>query len=375
MNTETPKRLILGFDAGCMTCSDLAQRIEEQMEGKLQVRNLRDLDVMGWRMEALGEDAPWAPTLFEIEDGKTRAWTGWRMGARLSYLLGPSATWRVLRVLGEANGASQGTDTLLTEPATGLTRRQLLKGGFGGAVVGMSILSGTGGFASTAAAAERQPDLNLASTGTPAQQGRAKAIVRSSEQFKKLRRQAPLSFRRSIVRVIGDYALVSMLPNILENENGATSTFANFYVDLSRETVGSYSNLDLTPVSKSKVEARFNQDGQPSGDLTIETDNSGQIVVSTNGQRLSLQQYYQRVSSEQVENAASQDNISTAQIIDSCSDAIGTLCGLGGTVYCVGTCASLAVAGFVPGTIGCSLICGFIAAFGCTGAINRLCPG
>lgn len=36
------KRLVLGFDAGCTMCSDLAQRIEEQVGGELEVRSLSD---------------------------------------------------------------------------------------------------------------------------------------------------------------------------------------------------------------------------------------------------------------------------------------------------------------------------------------------
>jgi len=78
------KRMVLGFDAGCLTCTDLARRIEQVVGDKLEIRSLRDPQVEDWRKEALGEEAPWEPTLIEIEDGSVKARTGVRMGAYLS---------------------------------------------------------------------------------------------------------------------------------------------------------------------------------------------------------------------------------------------------------------------------------------------------
>ncbi len=57
---------------------------------------------------ALGEEAPWAPTLTEIRDGKVRAWTGTMMGVRLGSALGPVTTWRIIQALGEFREASWG---------------------------------------------------------------------------------------------------------------------------------------------------------------------------------------------------------------------------------------------------------------------------
>ncbi|CAA9405816.1 MAG: hypothetical protein AVDCRST_MAG22-1553 [uncultured Rubrobacteraceae bacterium] len=51
-------RLVLGFDAGCMTCSGLARRIEATVGDRLEVRSLTDPQVEHWREQALGEDAP-----------------------------------------------------------------------------------------------------------------------------------------------------------------------------------------------------------------------------------------------------------------------------------------------------------------------------
>ncbi|MDQ3303712.1 MAG: hypothetical protein M3518_10235 [Actinomycetota bacterium] len=52
------RRLVLGFDAGCMTCSGLAKRIDERVGDKLEIRSLNDPVMQRWRGEVFGEDAP-----------------------------------------------------------------------------------------------------------------------------------------------------------------------------------------------------------------------------------------------------------------------------------------------------------------------------
>jgi hypothetical protein len=149
---SSAKRLVLGFDAGCMTCSELARRIEEQVGDKLEVRSLWDPQVEEWRKRALGEDTPWVPTLIEIKGLKVRAWTGKRMGLTLGRSLGPVATWRVLQVLGELGTVQEAEESSIGALVVGMSRGQFLKG-VGGAVVAMSVLSGGGKLASTALAA------------------------------------------------------------------------------------------------------------------------------------------------------------------------------------------------------------------------------
>jgi hypothetical protein len=146
------RRLLLGFDAGCMTCSELARRIEERVGNKIEVLSLNDPFMARWREQALGKDAPWVPTLVEVEADATRAWTGVRMGARLSRALGPLATWRVMQVLGEANDDLELVDSVAARAASGLTRGQFLKG-VGGVAVAISILGGTGKLPAPAEAA------------------------------------------------------------------------------------------------------------------------------------------------------------------------------------------------------------------------------
>lgn len=108
-------RLVLGLDAGRSTCSSLAARIEERVSNKLCVRSLRDSEVQEWREQALGDDNRWTPTLFEVEDGRVRAWSGWRMGWVLSRAVGPAVTWQVMQALGEVGAAPEIEESALDE--------------------------------------------------------------------------------------------------------------------------------------------------------------------------------------------------------------------------------------------------------------------
>lgn len=105
------KRLVLGFDAGYFTCSDLASRIEERVGEKLDVRNLRDPELQGWCEQALGKDAKWASILFEVNCNQARAWVGWRMGWALSRAIGPAASWQVMQALEEVGAARKVEDS------------------------------------------------------------------------------------------------------------------------------------------------------------------------------------------------------------------------------------------------------------------------
>lgn len=154
-------RLVLGFDSGCMICSGLALRIEEQVGEKLEVMSLRDHRVEQWRKIALGEDAPWAPTLIEVKGLKVRAWTGWQMAVQLGRFLGPVATWRIMQALGEVGAVPKIEDSRVVEKlperaaeaVVGMSRGQFLKGA-AGAAVAMGVISGFGPFARRAQALE-----------------------------------------------------------------------------------------------------------------------------------------------------------------------------------------------------------------------------
>ncbi|QYJ16271.1 hypothetical protein Rxycam_02104 [Rubrobacter xylanophilus DSM 9941] len=131
------RRLVLGYDGGCGACSALVQRIEEAVGDKLEVRSLHEPQVEHWREQALGSDAPWAPTLIEVSGDKARAWTGVWMGPALARRLGPAATWRVMQALGEAGTPSTGVASM--EESGGISRGQFLKGLTGG-LVALSVL-------------------------------------------------------------------------------------------------------------------------------------------------------------------------------------------------------------------------------------------
>jgi hypothetical protein len=153
------RRLVLGFDAGCLTCSELAKRIEERVGNKIEILSLNDPLMEHWRKEVFGEAAPWAPTLVDVDGVReVRAWTGARMAIHLGRALGPLATWRVMQVLGEANSDLRLTDSVSARAVSGLTRGQFLKA-VGGAAVALSILGGTGKLPSAAATSVRYEEI------------------------------------------------------------------------------------------------------------------------------------------------------------------------------------------------------------------------
>lgn len=106
---------ILAYDAGCANCASVAERIEQISGGRLTARNLRDPQVTEWRQEALGNEAPWEPTLIHVEQKRVRAWVGRRMMVRAGLLLGPRKTSAVADLI-------QGVTTAPNEG-----RRRLLK--------------------------------------------------------------------------------------------------------------------------------------------------------------------------------------------------------------------------------------------------------
>ena len=251
------KELILGFDAGCSTCSGLATRIEERVGSKLVIRNLRDPELMQWRREALGEAAPWAPTLFEVEGGKVRAWAGMKMGLALSRRLGPKDTWRVMQILGEIGVAPRLQDSSMVEALpvrtqeaiVGISRGQFLKG-VGGAAVAASLLSGGALFPSPAMA-------ETISSGTLEQQTLTRSIVRNSRQFLALKAQqeqvgAVFPFAQSTITVSGNVAHLSVpSPSAVDHMTGVAAAFV---VNLSERRLRNYRH---TVYGRSDATKRF----------------------------------------------------------------------------------------------------------------------
>ena len=276
VNGEAPKtrKLILGFDAGCGTCADLAAGVQEKVGDKLEVQNLNDPQLLAWREEALGKDAKWTPTLFEVEGEKVlKAWAGWRMGYALSRKLGPSSTWQVMQALGEVGGTPRVEESSIVEKlpektaeaVVGISRSQFIKG-VGGAAVAASVLSSGVLFPSTAEAMESIQQ----STGTLNQRKLARTIVRSSGMFKKLENEqrrisgAPIGqrywFTMNTVKVygIGKYAAVTAY-----SVHSRRVVSAAFTVDLRLKRLVMCSHMVLTTTQSSWIKVRVFDNCKP----------------------------------------------------------------------------------------------------------------
>ena len=140
------KRLILGFDAGCMTCSRIAEDAAAASGGKLEVMNLGSAEMVKWRTQALGATPPWRPTLVELVGTVTAVRTGPAIGFALIRNLGTAGSWGVLKSIGklrqESGEANRG-------PEFGPSRSAFLRG-LTGAALGVSILAGSGNAAMAA---------------------------------------------------------------------------------------------------------------------------------------------------------------------------------------------------------------------------------
>ncbi|MEU2789947.1 bacteriocin fulvocin C-related protein [Streptomyces sp. NPDC007100] len=132
------ERWILAFDASCETCQVVSEAVVRACAGKLEVLPLNHPDVREWRRRALGETAPWAPTLLRTQGDRVRAWTKAAMSVPLARRLGPRSTVTVLQALGQLrhqyNGHPLETKTL--------GRKQFLRVGAGAAVAAGLVLTG-----------------------------------------------------------------------------------------------------------------------------------------------------------------------------------------------------------------------------------------
>jgi|SRR5579883_2900591 predicted DCC family thiol-disulfide oxidoreductase YuxK len=89
------------FDAGCLTCTSIAQAIETAAEGWLVARNLSDQEVQ----EQLAQAKPhwkWEPTLLEVEQDYVAAFTGIKLRLKLLRGLGPQRTWQTIQLMRQA---------------------------------------------------------------------------------------------------------------------------------------------------------------------------------------------------------------------------------------------------------------------------------
>ncbi|WP_447034624.1 bacteriocin fulvocin C-related protein [Streptomyces sp. DSM 118878] len=106
---------ILAFDAGCRFCEEVADQVENSVDGTLTTAALTDPRIRALRVRALGEGAEWAPTLLAVDGDQVRAWTGAALSLRLARLLGPADSLRVVRAL-------RGLDTLRSPGRRGILK-------------------------------------------------------------------------------------------------------------------------------------------------------------------------------------------------------------------------------------------------------------
>lgn len=128
--------VILGYDAHCSICSRVGERVEAEVKGGVKVLPLQSTLMREYRARAFGVDAPWAPTLVEVDGESVRAWVGWRMGPRLARTIGVARSAQVLSIVGQEQPALSGARTIASP-----RRRSVLKYS-AGAVLGALTLAG-----------------------------------------------------------------------------------------------------------------------------------------------------------------------------------------------------------------------------------------
>lgn len=326
------RRLILGYDGGCFTCTGLARRIEEQVGGELEVLSLSDPHMQAWRRKALGEQAPWTPTLVEIKDLKVRAWTGPRMAVTLTRRLGPAATWRVMQALGEIERPAR--EPRQTVSAVGMSRKRFLKG-TAGAMFASSV------FLSNVILPQKALGQSGFTTGTLEQQRLAKTIVRNSSQYGRLANLqakigASFNFNKANFKFRKALGLVAVY-----SAGRGRGIIAIFFVDMRRKVVFTYNHqvwlpnssnedlqrADVLSYSHGEAAGKFHhivvellvRDRSVSGNLasTLETSPEKQIydsyVISDDGRRRNVYQFNEFVKLD------TQRSRSTAQVTSSSS--------------------------------------------------------
>ncbi|WP_280433773.1 hypothetical protein, partial [Nocardia brasiliensis] len=159
-------RWILAFDGSCAKCTRISDLVAEVAGDRLDTRPLTDADVIRWRHDSLGPAAPWQPTLIRVTGGKAKSWTGPALAVPMARVLGPRATVRVLRVLGEfaaaESAARRSPDGVAAVVAQGPSRRGVLLAGSGAVLAGWLVL-GRGTGTAEASSAHRWVQQNLGS--------------------------------------------------------------------------------------------------------------------------------------------------------------------------------------------------------------------
>ncbi|MBB6122252.1 bacteriocin fulvocin C-related protein [Nocardiopsis algeriensis] len=150
MSSHYISRWVLAFDASCERCRAVSAVVEDACADRIELLPLLHPEVERWRRDALGEHAPWAPTLIRVGEGPTRAWTGPMLGMRLLARLGPASTLRLVSALSSLRAPRS------AGPAA-VDRKGFLRLGTGlGVAVGLVLAGRTPALAESAEANEIQ---------------------------------------------------------------------------------------------------------------------------------------------------------------------------------------------------------------------------
>lgn len=148
MQPDSSPKWILAFDASCGQCRGLADKVKKFAEHRLEIVPLMHPEVVAWRKQALGDDAPYMPTIIRVGHDGVRAWTGAAMAIRLAARLGVCGTYGLLATLGENRRAEERHAASSADAGAG--RRHFLR--LAGLGVAVSAIAGRTSLAQAAAA-------------------------------------------------------------------------------------------------------------------------------------------------------------------------------------------------------------------------------
>jgi hypothetical protein len=248
-------------------------------------------------------------------------------------------------------------------------------------VAGVSLLLGIDKLVPSAAAAVNgQPGDPLRSTGTPAQQRRTKAIVRSSGPYKKLVADqverlgisgsdgdASFDLDQAIVKVEGYYAgLVTI------SVNRARSVAAAFIVDLSEGSVGNVITMEATPVNGGRAVRLVTQEN------FRDLNRFGRVVVARDhmiaeGRRMSFEE-----ARDELDRLRAHETLSAGEMQSRsrrrCADYVYAIASaLFGGYLCRAACILIGAVSASIGGIPCWLACSIISTTGAYQAKKCIC--
>lgn len=229
---------VLAFDADCLTCSEIAERVERQVGDKLSVMSLRDQKVLDARHNLLGADAPWVPTLIDFNDHRPRAWTGVGLAWTLYRILGPTDSLHVLKSIGSYQDEQKARSA---DKSDGINRARFLKASaVGGAAAFAALISpGLAGkaFGGTGRGALQFNSLNIEEITGPSLdtvvhdiQGRPEVLdMMRQGNFRTPLPQAPEGIRSARHKLEdGNYSQVTVFPLTIGSDNVTVLMFTEF---------------------------------------------------------------------------------------------------------------------------------------------------